>query len=363
MSNVFRIIPLTFGEGPPRHGGSRPRASEQSGGWLDLSTGVNPWHYPCRAEDLEALRTLPDEEEPLLAAARQYYLSEQAGADREVVEPMMVPGSQWAIEQLPHCFPPGRVALPIIGYREHGWCWHRKGHACVGYPADALEEVVDELAADSELRAVVVINPNNPTGDRYSPDVLRRVAGRLAEAGITLIIDEAFADAEPELSMTGQLPDNAMVLRSFGKFFGLPGLRLGAVLGRGAMMAELKARGGPWHVGALAQRIGARALADGEWQQGMRSRLERWSKAYARLLQQAFEPDPIQALAVTPLFVTITLSLDQAVARQEALRSQKVLVRLWPLDEQRGCLRFGLLREEDTPARQRLFNALELTRP
>src|SRR6185436_20874789 len=92
-------------------------------------------------------------------------------------------------------------------YEEHQACWSRAGHE------------VRMVSALEDSDVVVVVNPNNPTGRLFSPKELARITG-------FLVVDEAFIDFLPrEVSFAGQ--GRGVVLRSFGKPYGLAGLRLG----------------------------------------------------------------------------------------------------------------------------------------
>ena len=133
---------------------------------------------------------------------------------------------------------------------------------------------LDDLeAADADV--VVVVNPDNPTGRLLPPQALRGVAARL------LIVDEAFIDLLPhEASLAGDLPDNAIVLRSFGKTYGLAGLRLGFAIAAVPLAQRLREELGPWAVSGPALAIGATALADDAWLRGSGSPpRRRWPQA------------------------------------------------------------------------------------
>ncbi|MBS7676289.1 aminotransferase class I/II-fold pyridoxal phosphate-dependent enzyme, partial [Vibrio cholerae] len=81
------------------------------------------------------------------------------------------------------------------------------------------------------LDVLVVVNPNNPTGLSLSPQRLLDWHSRLAQRGGWLVVDEAFIDVTPDLSLASHADQvGLIVLRSFGKFFGLAGVRLGFVL-------------------------------------------------------------------------------------------------------------------------------------
>lgn len=221
--------------------------------WIDLSTGINPLPYPVAELPGDAWSRLPthEAEQTLIAAAARRY---RCPPDQLVA----APGTQALIQVLPRLMPRSRVAIVGPTYAEHELNWRRHGHDVT---------VVTSLdAADADI--VVVVNPDNPTG-RLSPNhALRDVAAGL------LIVDEAFIDLLPgDTSLAGDLPGNAVVLRSFGKTYGLAGLRLGFAIAHEPLATRLREDLGPWAVSGPALTIGAAALADDAWLQATATRL------------------------------------------------------------------------------------------
>lgn len=256
--------------GLPVHGGDLAAAEARWGrpaaGWLDLSTGINPWRYPLPPLPAHWWTRLPGaaEEGALRAAAARRF---GTGAAARVLP---APGTSALIQALPRCVPPGRVAVLGPTYGEHARAWAAAGHR------------VEEVATLEEARApvTVVVNPNNPDGRVVAPDRL------LAHPGL-LVVDEAFGDERPELSVAPFLRPGLVVLRSFGKFYGLAGLRLGFALGLPEMLAPLAAQLGPWPVSGPALAVGAAALADDGWAAGTRKRLAAWAARLDGVLEGA----------------------------------------------------------------------------
>jgi len=220
--------------------------------WIDLSTGINPVSYPLPLLPLSLWQRLPgrDEEATLLAAARSAYrVPEAAGI-------VAAPGTQILIELLPNRVEAGPVGVLGPTYAEHEAAWRKAG-------ADVRE--VGDLAGIGATRVVVLVNPNNPDGRVISTDRLTELAQTLAVRGGLLVVDEAFADFTPEASLVPVLPPHALVLRSFGKTYGLAGLRVGFAIGAPDLTGRLRAALGPWAVAGPALAIAAKALADENW--------------------------------------------------------------------------------------------------
>jgi cobalamin biosynthetic protein CobC len=185
-----------------------------------------------------------------MAAARRYGAIDSA---------MIVgaPGSQPLIQAIPRLLAPTDVAILGPTYREHAAAWTRYGHAV---------REVDSVARLREARVAVIVNPNNPTGRIVPADELRQLAAMLADRQGLLIVDEAFADLAPVgTSIIENLPRATIVLRSFGKTYGLAGLRLGFAVAHVAVAERLRAEIGPWPVAGPALAIGTIALSDSQW--------------------------------------------------------------------------------------------------
>jgi cobalamin biosynthetic protein CobC len=302
--------------------------------WLDLSTGINPAAYPLPKLAPTAWTRLPGAGAlaALEEAARRAY-----GAAPEVCV-VAAPGSQALIQLLPRLLRPGRVAVLAPTYGEHAPAWRAAGHS--------VTEVRDPAECD-QADVVVLTHPNNPDGRVLPQAMLAELGARAAkatEAGrdALLVIDEAFADVMPGVSYAPDLSRSgrAVVLRSFGKFFGLAGLRLGfALTGDAELAGRLRALLGPWAVSGPAIAIGTAALSDVAWQQGMRATLDQAAARLDALLVEA----GFSVLGGTPLYRFV--ASEAAERWYDALGRRGILVRRFPDQPQR--LRFGLPGERD----------------
>lgn len=303
------------------HGGRLNEASARYGipaeDWLDLSTGINPKGYPPPPIPADAWRRLPQDDDPLRAAATDYYGTPHL---------LPVAGSQAAIQALPGLFRPGRVLTLAPTYAEHPNAW--RGHHLQALPAAAIDANLDR--ADT----LVLVNPNNPDATRIPRRRLLDWRARLAARGGRLIVDEAFADADPAHSLAdlaGQ--PGLVVLRSVGKFFGLAGARVGFVLGEPNLLDQLAERLGPWTVAGPARVAAAAALADRPWQSATRAQL----RAAGARLASMLNDHGLAPTAGCALFQWVPH--PRAEALRERLARRGVWVRLF---RQPAGLRFGL---------------------
>jgi cobalamin biosynthetic protein CobC len=307
--------------------------------WLDLSTGVNPHAYPFGFLPQEAFKRLPEPEElcALEAAAAQAY---RVPAHAEVIA---APGTQAIINWLPRLLPARRAGILGFSYYEHARSWALSG---------AEISVAGELSALKDQDVAIAVNPNNPDGRLAAARDLLALAAALGERGGLLIADEAFIDfLEPGASIVPDLPARgAIVLRSFGKTYGLPGLRLGFAIAPMPVAQRLRAALGPWPVPGAAIAIGKTALLDSEWLQAIRVKLEADTAALDEILSAAgFD------FAGGSLLFRLVRHGD-ARSKFEHLASCGILVRRFP--ERPEWLRFGVPASDDARARLRAALAL-----
>lgn len=308
----------------PIHGGDLAAAEARWGrpaaGWLDLSTGINPWPYPLPVMAPAVWGRLPGraEDEALRAAAARRFRAPDAD------HVLAGPGTSALIQTLPRTRPPGRVDVVGPTYGEHARAWAAAGH------------VVHEVARleDADAPVVVVVNPNNPDGRVVIPETLQERAAQLAGRGGLLVVDEAFGDMAPHLSVVPALGEGLAVLRSFGKFYGLAGLRLGFLLGVPELLMPVAARLGPWPVSGPALAVGAAALADDSWTGETTLRLQQAARELDLVLNRA----GLTVEGGTTLFRFA--AHDEAPALYDRLGRAGILVRAF--DGRPRLLRFGL---------------------
>lgn len=315
--------------GAEGHGGDLAAATTRfgtpPGGWIDLSTGINPTPYPLPGLSPDSWTRLPQ-------SAGLKSLKEAAANAYGAAGPDLIacaPGTQALIQALPRVLGARRVAVLGPTYAEHGAAWRASG--------TEVDEVADLPPPD---RSLVLVNPNNPNGRAVDPGRLSAWARDAAEANHWLIVDEAFADVRPDISLVPVLPlANVIVLRSFGKFHGLAGLRLGFALTAPRMVRRLEADMGPWAVSGPAQDIGARALADQAWATAERARLAARMARLRVLLTGA----GLGIVGGTDLFVLAHHA--EALTLYDHLAGAGILVRRFRVNS--TWLRFGLPGSED----------------
>jgi cobalamin biosynthetic protein CobC len=297
--------------------------------WIDLSTGINPVAYPLPVIPPDVFQRLP--------ASSELSRLERVGAEAYGARPTEIvaaPGTQALIELLPRLRPSSRVAVVGPTYAEHAHGWRKAGHVVTSVSSPEEGEGADIL---------VLVNPNNPDGRSWTRHDLMAVAAGLAARGGWLVVDEAFADLEETESLASDRPDGVVVLRSFGKTYGLAGIRLGFLVAAPDVVGRVRAGLGQWAVSGPALLIGQAALADHGW----RERSARDRLHDAERLDALVRPSIDRVVGGTRLFRCY--QTHHAAALFARLGRQGIWVRRFQDAAYR--LRFGLPRSEAEWAR------------
>jgi len=302
------------------HGGNLDLAQQRFGGraedWIDLSTGINRLPYPVGEISPYYWRSLPlrFQIETLHQAAQQAY--------RTSAPVVAMAGAQAAIQNLPFVIRRGRARILGPTYNEY---------ASILSAAKWEVEEVGELDALAGADVAVVVNPNNPDGRSHTRKDLLALLPRVGR----LIVDESFVDAVPELSLASDAGQpGLLILRSFGKFYGLAGLRLGFAIGHKLDIYQLDTLAGPWPVSGAAISIGCRALQDEAWAEATSARLVR---DCARL-DEMVQAQGWRLIGGAPLFRLY--ETPDALATQERLARGQIWSRVFALNP--TWIRLGL---------------------
>ncbi|KQV81778.1 threonine-phosphate decarboxylase CobD [Rhizobium sp. Root1220] len=330
---------------PIVHGGGVTAAAAVYGGrpedWLDLSTGINPIPAPLPEIPARAWHRLPDRYliDAARSAAQAYYRSGDS-------LPLPVPGTQSVIQLLPRLLDEGsRVAVLTPTYGEY-----ERAFRLAGYRVDRVGGI-GEIGASHRL--AVIVNPNNPDGRTHAPDELAALCERMGQTGGLVVVDEAFGDTRPWMSAAphaSRLP-NLIVFRSFGKFFGLAGLRLGFVVAAHPILDRFENWLGPWAVSGPALAIADALLR----QDTVAIQLQIAERSNG--LRSVLDESGLRVVGGTDLFSLV--DHNEAAALHEHLCRHHILVRKF--DYAPNWLRFGL--PSDPMSQSRLAAALKSYEP
>ncbi len=291
------------------HGGGLDAAIARWGGtrnnWLDLSTGINPQPYPLPEFPNHAWTALPDKaaQQALIDAARRFW---NVPDDADI---LAAPGASSLIARIPQLFTSQSVDIPKPTYNEHAAAFAAQGWS-------------ETTSADVR----VLVHPNNPTGQLWTRNDL--------SAPVT-IIDESFCDVTPDRSLISEAgKPGRIILKSFGKFWGLAGLRLGFIIAEPALVTRMRDMIGPWAVSGPALETATRALTDHTWATDTRRRLAADAARLDQLMIQA-GAHPAGGCDLFRLY-----DVDTAQTWHDHLASHHILSRIFPYSQ--TYLRLGL---------------------
>jgi cobalamin biosynthesis protein CobC len=311
---------------PIQHGGNLataralfPQAPEP---WIDLSTGINPHSYPHSPIPANVFARLP---EPAVARQLKAIAAHDYGAPSSA-HIAAGPGTQILLPIVAGLVSSRKAAVLSPTYAEHA-----RAARLAGFEVTETGQL-DQLAA-ADL--AVIVNPNNPTGRTVPKADLLSLAGTMRMKDGLLVVDEAFMDVSEADSVADMVDEGGLlVLRSFGKFYGMAGLRLGFAITRPDLIAGIEDRLGPWAVSGPALHVASEALADTAWQGRMRERLK---EDMARL-DNLIAARGIAIFGGTSLFRLIRDPRAQALFHH--LGSRGIITRRF--DERPDDLRIGL---------------------
>ncbi len=314
------------------HGGDLNRLADALGcdptDILDFSANINPLGPPsgmrsAAARALDRVSAYPDPFATELCAR----VAAQYGVDTSTV--LCGNGSSELFAALLRSLKPERVLVPspaYIGYREAA--------EAVGVPVTALplNEVydVDWAGLEAELQSGDVVflgHPGNPTGRLLNAGALRDVCA--AHARSHFLVDESFLDfveGSNDLSLVNEQPGNVIVIRSMTKFYAIPGLRLGFMIGNRSVVDAVRRQLSPWSVNGLAQAVGASVLADAEYAERSRRMIPLWRSE----LQSGLESLGVSVVpsVANYLLCRVPSGTADAPELKESLLGQRIAIRV-----------------------------------
>jgi L-threonine-O-3-phosphate decarboxylase len=330
-----------------RAGERVPHGGSDEPDLLDFSANTNPRVPPGAREVYDAAfeksRRYPDDR------YREFRTAAAAVVDCAPERVVPMPGGLAAIRlAIGTRIGPGDSALvPEPSFSEYAREIDLQG----GDPSFVAHDAV--LDADPEpYELAVVCQPNNPTGESYSPERLRAFAEQCRTTDTDLLVDEAFLDFTPLPSLAGE--PGVIVARSLTKMYGLPGIRVGFAVATGDRLADIETARRPWTLSTTAAAVGTYCLRDEEFAAETRTRIRRERSRLANALSTRF--DVFESDSPFLLFDAGGASVDDLLA---SARERGVVLR--DARSFRGLENHVRVAVKDRDANDELLAALELS--
>lgn len=322
----------------PTHGGNVYKVAREQrvsvDRILDFSASINPLGFPAsglRAIS-SALTHIVHYPDPDCWPLRQA-LAQQCGVDPDMI--LVGNGSTELIHLLPRALAITSALVMGPTFEEYARALTDAGSSVRYVHArreegfhPPLEELLDQLSAKrSRFDAVFLCNPNNPTGQAMKRLAVRELAEAVDRQQGWLIVDEAFIDYCPVQSVVSMLSEHPrmILLRSLTKFYAMPGLRVGYLVGASKVVDRLKDRQPPWSVNSLAQEVSRAVLRDSAYAAKSRAYMKSERARFMRGLRS------LSGLRVYPSaanFVLIELPASTCAGEvTERLATERLLVR------------------------------------
>ncbi len=320
------------------HGGDIDRAISIYGGkeedWIDLSTGINPEIYPIPKFSKSDWRNLPTltEIRKLESIIKFEY--------NTFSHVSLTPGSQIAINLLPGLLKKKEVTILEPTYGDY-----LKSFVNAQFKVRSSKTFKELFNA----KIVVIVNPNNPDGRSYHINDLLLLSKKVD----MLILDESFIETPKKLSIISQINENTnniIVIKSFGKLFGLAGLRLGFVFSGKNLISRFNKVLSSWPVSNISIKIASRAVKDREWIKNTQIKLKKRAKA----LDNIVESVNFKVIGGTNLFRLY--HTPDAILAQSFLAKKLIWSRIFYYSKK--WLRLGIPNEKQLKEIKKRFNSL-----
>lgn len=250
------------------HGGNIYLSSQM----IDFSANINPLGMPdaVRKAVMESAQNCVHYPDPCCTdLTRALAEFEQFPTERIVCGN----GAADLIYRIAHAFHPRHALLLAPSFSEYAFAMREVGCSVAEYTLNPEQDyqlddgILSAITVETDI--VFLCTPNNPTGQRIPPDLLKKVAEKCRESGAFLVSDECFlrfSENAARYSLRLFLHEHGIILNAFTKLYAMPGLRLGyALCGSDAVAGKLRETGQYWSVSVPAQAAGIAALQVSDW--------------------------------------------------------------------------------------------------
>jgi len=220
---------------------------------IDFSANINPLGLPYSLKkylykNMKSIEHYPDyEAKSLIKKISKYWKVKEENI-------LLGNGSVELIYLIVNTFKPKTTVIPVPTFSEYERATKAINSKIKFLKLKENENFKLNLSIFPKIDMFFICNPNNPTGnliiDRF--ETIRRISCKL------FVIDEAFMDFLPDEDIHTAIWEaikgkNIIVLRTFTKFFSLPGLRIGYLISHKDIIDKLKKNLPPWNINSLAQ--------------------------------------------------------------------------------------------------------------